>query len=247
MSIAFASIQSLEIAAWPDLDHAVLGDWRLRYARGFSGRGNSATALRDGATLSDADIDAVEDFYRAHNLPALIRLTPFVDSGLDRRLADRGYATKSASEYRVVSLKGPRAFEPGLIHADTPTSAWIADFGRLNGRVDFNPETMAAMLERVEARATFGSIVEDGRRVAIGMGVLNDGLMEVQSIAVDATMRQRGLGRRLVGGLLAWGCSNGADAAILSVEATNDPAIRLYTSLGFEKTAGYHYRIKALA
>ncbi len=246
MSIAFASIQSLEIAAWPDLDHAPLGDWRLRYARGFSGRANSATALHDGATLSDADIDAIEDFYRARNLPALIRLTPFVDTGLDGRLADRGYATKSASDYRLTSLKGPRGFEPGLMHTDTPTRAWIDDFGRLNGRTDFNPETMVAMLERIEARATFASLIEDGHRVAVGMGVLHDGLMEVQSIAVTATLRNRGLGRRLVGGLLAWGCSNGADAAILSVEATNDPAIRLYTSLGFEKTAGYHYRIKSL-
>ncbi len=247
MSIAFASIQSLEIAAWPDLDHALVGDWRLRYARGFSGRANSATALRAGATLSEEDLKALEDFYRARNLPALIRMTPFVDDGLDARLADRGYATKSASEYRLVSLKGPRAFEPGLIHTDAPTSAWIADFGRLNGRVDFHPETMAAMLDRIEARATFASIIEDGRRVAIGMGVLNDGLMEVQSIAVDVNLRQRGLGRRIVGGLIAWGYAQGARAAILSVEATNEPAIRLYTSLGFEKAAGYHYRIKALA
>lgn len=247
MSIAFASIQSLEMAAWPDLDHAALGSWRLRSARGFSGRANSATALKDGATLSDTDIDTVEDFYRTRGLPALIRITPFVDAALDGRLADRGYAAKSASEYRLASLKGPRGFEPGLIHADAPTTAWISDFGRLNGRADFNPKTMAAMLDRLEARATFASLIEDGRRVAIGMGVLHDGLMEVQSIAVDATLRQRGLGRRIVGGLLAWGCSQGAAAAILSVEATNAPAVRLYTTLGFEKTAGYHYRIKALA
>lgn len=246
MSIAFASIQSLEMAAWPDLDHMLLGDWRLRFARGFSGRANSATALHEGATLSDAEIDTIEAFYRDHALPSLIRLTPFVRPELDRRLAERGYAAKSASEYRAVSLKGPRGFEPGLMHAETPTAAWIADFGRLNGRTDFNSTTMTHMLERLDARATFASIIEDGHRVAVGMGVLTDGLMEIQSIAVDATLRKRGLGRRVVGGLLAWGCTQGARAAILSVEATNEPAIRLYTSLGFEKAAGYHYRVKAL-
>jgi ribosomal protein S18 acetylase RimI-like enzyme len=190
MSVAFAAIQSLEISAWPDLEHKQVGDWRLRWAAGFSGRANSA------------------------------------------------------SQYRLVSLEAAQPVEAALIHADRASGDWIADFGRLNGRVDFNPATMKAMLEQITARTTFASLIDDGRPVGVGMGVIQDGLIEVQSIAVDPSARGRGLGRRLVGGLLAWGHSQGATAAILSVEATNTPATRLYASLGFTEIAGYHYRIK---
>lgn len=247
MSVVFASIQALEISAWPDLEHKQVGDWRLRWAGGFSGRANSATALGSEADLSDADIAVIEAFYEAHHLPALIRITPFVAPHLDARLAERGYATKSASQYRLVALDTPMPDEPGLVHEDRASDDWIADFGRLNGRVDFNPATMKAMLERISARTTFASLIDDGRLVAVGMSVIQDGLMEVQSIAVDPSARGRGLGRRLVGGLLAWGQARGATAAILSVEATNTPATRLYTSLGFAEIAGYHYRIKSIA
>jgi ribosomal protein S18 acetylase RimI-like enzyme len=244
MSVAFAAIQSLEISAWPDLEHKQVGDWRLRWAAGFSGRANSATALVAKADLADADITDIEAFYASYHLPALIRITPFVAETLDARLAERGYATKSASQYRLVSLEAAQPVEAALIHADRASGDWIADFGRLNGRVDFNPATMKAMLEQITARTTFASLIDDGRPVGVGMGVIQDGLIEVQSIAVDPSARGRGLGRRLVGGLLAWGHSQGATAAILSVEATNTPATRLYASLGFTEIAGYHYRIK---
>lgn len=247
MSVAFAAIQALEISAWPDLAHREIGAWRLRWAGGFSGRANSATALHADADLTDADIGAIEAFYASHHLPSLIRITPFVTVSLDARLAERGYATRSASQYRCASLQSLLPVEPGLIHEDIASAAWISGFGRLNGRVDFNPETMSAMLHRITARTTFAFLIDGGHLAAVGMAVIRDNLMEVQSIAVDHALRGRGFGRRLVSGLLAWGQSQGATAAILSVEATNTPATRLYTSLGFVEIAGYHYRIKQSA
>ncbi|MGQ0798360.1 MAG: GNAT family N-acetyltransferase, partial [Methanobacteriota archaeon] len=52
-------------------------------------------------------------------------------------------------------------------------------------------------------------------------------------IAVRDGWREAGLGRVLMGRLLAWMPAMGLKKAVLSVFATNDRARRLYASLGF--------------
>jgi ribosomal protein S18 acetylase RimI-like enzyme len=41
---------------------------------------------------------------------------------------------------------------------------------------------------------------------------------------------------------MKWAGSSGAREAWLQVEADNEPAYRLYTSLGFSEVYRYHYR-----
>jgi ribosomal protein S18 acetylase RimI-like enzyme len=44
---------------------------------------------------------------------------------------------------------------------------------------------------------------------------------------------------------LRWTMENGARAAAIQVTSDNDPAIRLYESLGFVEQYRYHYRSPA--
>ena len=51
---------------------------------------------------------------------------------------------------------------------------------------------------------------------------------------VEPALRGQGLGVRLVTTLLDWAASAGAESTELWVTESNDPAVRLYESLGFE-------------
>ena len=56
---------------------------------------------------------------------------------------------------------------------------------------------------------------------------------ELQNIAVDPTLRGRGLGRYLLCGLIEEGREQGVEVFHLEVRASNLAAISLYQSLGF--------------
>ena len=243
---SFEAIQELELNAWPDLQSMHRNGWRLRLAGGYTGRANSVTALVRGAELSDADLGDFEAIYARHGLPTSVRITELAPEGFDARLEERGYRLLSASEFHSVGLDGRFAQDTSVQITERASAEWVADFGRLNGRADFRAETMMAMLDNILLPAGFAALIEDGVVRAIGMGVVDRGLMEVQAIVVDTAVRGRGFGRRLVASLLAWGYARGASQAILSVSGSNVPALKLYAGLGFVKFGEYHYRVRAI-
>jgi ribosomal protein S18 acetylase RimI-like enzyme len=63
-------------------------------------------------------------------------------------------------------------------------------------------------------------------------------------IVTAAPFRRRGLGTQLILHLLQWGKTNGARRAYLQVMCNNDPALRLYTGLGFREIYQYWYRVR---
>lgn len=63
------------------------------------------------------------------------------------------------------------------------------------------------------------------------------GQLHVNTIAVDPDHRRRGLGSYLMRAVLAEAARRGATSATLEVRESNEPARRLYESLGFAVTA----------
>ena len=86
---------------------------------------------------------------------------------------------------------------------------------------------------RVVAVAT-----EDGQPVGLGIlerdtGERRQHRARVYAVWVDASVRGRGVGRRLMTCLLDWAREREVVAVYLDVVAGNDPARSLYTRLGF--------------
>lgn len=69
-----------------------------------------------------------------------------------------------------------------------------------------------------------GAFLHDGRRTG-----------NVYTVNVHPRARGRGLGRRLVEGLEARMVEAGMARSVLEVNVANEPAIRLYESLGYER------------
>jgi [ribosomal protein S18]-alanine N-acetyltransferase len=58
--------------------------------------------------------------------------------------------------------------------------------------------------------------------------------LQIVDLATVVRARRRGLGRALLNHLLQFGRSEGYAWVLLEVRASNEPAIRLYRSMGFE-------------
>lgn len=67
-----------------------------------------------------------------------------------------------------------------------------------------------------------------------------DGVADLQRIAVQPAARRQGLGRELVGELVGRAAGLGATRMLLEVAASNEAAIGLYESFGFEPISRRH-------
>ena len=98
-----------------------------------------------------------------------------------------------------------------------------------NGCVN-TPQAMRALLAHI-----------DGRPVAVGTVMLEDGLAGVFSMATAPEMRGRGVASALLARLLLWAWEHGAAHAYLQVDSQNHPALGVYRKFGFVTAYTYHY------
>ncbi len=87
---------------------------------------------------------------------------------------------------------------------------------------------------------------QDGKAdavLAVARGAVAQGWLGVTAVTVAPAHRRRGHGIRLMAELATWADGCGAKAIYLQVAADNDPALRLYSRLGFHHHHDYRYRI----
>lgn len=234
------------INAWPALATLVVGDWVLRFANGYSGRANSATPLAYGAELDGAALDMLEELYRADGLPPAIRLTPLVAEATREAVLARGYTVRDRSFGMIAPLAGlPVSAEAEFQIEARPEAEWIAGVAALQSGAKTHAGNLAAIVEKIRMPAAFASWLVEGEPVAFGMAVAERGMAEIGLICVDPTHRGKGLGRRIVAGLMGWAGATGCHSAYLQVEQGNAVALGLYRSLGFRQLYAYETRLLA--
>ncbi len=232
------------VNAWPSPATLLIGDWVVRFANGYSGRANSASPLKPGAELSEADFAFIEELYRADGLPPSIRLTPFVGELTRAAALARGYSFKDSSFGLIAPLAGFSPPGEGEIEIEArPSADWIAGVAARQTGPKTNAAHLAAIVETVRLPAAFATLRIEGEPVGYGMSVAERGMAEIGSVVVDAGHRGKGLGRRLVTGLMGWARAQDCADAYLQVEQSNAVATGLYGSLGFRRLYAYETRI----
>jgi N-acetylglutamate synthase len=234
-----AEIFALEVVAargWPAPETAGLGGWLLRAGEGWTRRANSALLAGDpGVPLPEA-LDRVRAWYAERGLTPRLAIPLPALADVDRAAAGLGWVGEIACDVLTAPVT-PAPPDPGVRLAPEPDAGWTATY-----RARTVPPVGVQILTAPEAVA-FGSIVDGGRTVAIGRGVVVDGWLGVAAMEVLPEHRRRGLASRMLRGLLAWGAGRGATRCYLQVESGNKPAIALYTGLGF--TRHHRYRNRA--
>ena len=231
--LAVQACEQRLVNLWPAETTLLIGDWAVRFANGYSGRANSASALRPQSTLADADIALIVDLYRKAGLSPAIRLTPLADPGIEQRLVAAGWHARTRSNGMMVDASSDWSVDPAVSLRSAPDRDWLAGISALQEPSKRQADHLEAIVGRIRLPATFGTLAGEHAPLAYGMAATDRGWTEVGSIMVHADARGQGIGRRLVTSLLAWARNGGCERMFLQVEQSNAPAIALYRSLGF--------------
>jgi ribosomal protein S18 acetylase RimI-like enzyme len=242
-----AEIAALELAgneAWPAPEQDRLGDWLLRAAGGWTGRGNTALPVGDpGVPLAEA-IAAVRRWYAARGLPPKINVPLPLAAPVNAALDALGWHTnpptlvQAAPLARLLSTTGPRADLPPVRLFEAPSRAWLEVVA---GRKGALPDAAIHLLTAVR-EVRFAEVYADtGELLAIARGTVTGAgqYFGIFLVEVVPAARRRGLARQVIGALAGWAGQLGATTAFLQVEEHNRVALALYQRLGF--TAHHRY------
>lgn len=202
----------------------IVGDGGVRYATTFARRLPGASIEPAPRPLAEAA--AVLAVARApeagapHALRAVYIRRPDVELTRERKAlagagdgVGRGWTIRRAAG--DADLKAVEALQQ-----QTFTNPW-------------NAESIRWELENTDVARLYLLVDPDGRLIAYcSCWVVFDEL-HINSIAVDPAWRRQGAARMLLRHVMSEASSAGAVAATLEVRASNEPAIRLYESLGF--------------
>jgi ribosomal protein S18 acetylase RimI-like enzyme len=238
--LAALGIVELELAAneaWPAPVQQRLGEWLLRAADGWTGRGNSALPIGDPGLPLAAAIDAVRVWYTARGLPPTINVPLPLTEPVNAALAARGWPANPRVLFQTAPvatlLAALRPANDTDVHLVTGASP--AALGMIAGRKGGLPGAAGHILSAVP-QARFAELYGDsGELLAIARGTLTgDGrYFGIFLVEVVPAARQRGLAQLVIGALSTWAADNGAQTAFLQVEERNTAAVALYRRLGF--------------
>jgi len=237
-------LEAIGRACWPAEETVVLDGWLLCFSPGTTRRTHSVHPVDDGTLPVDERIALCEARYRERGSRTVFKLTDEVrPHDLEAVLERRGYRLEDPTSVQVLDLQQWRgAVSDPIGQRQQLDDAWLAAAARCNEWSDERIPPLRGVFERIAPPCVFAGLREDDRIVAQALGVLRDGQLGCFDIATDPSCRGRGLGERLVRGLLGWGRERGAQRAFLQVVVENAPAQGLYRKLGFQEAYRYWYR-----
>ena len=241
-------IEEASLRAWPALSDSDFDGWRLRFADGYTRRANSITPLAPSRLALADKIDTCERLYAERGLPAIFRLTPFAPPELDTTLAARGYRLGDQVEVRAHALSAipataARPLPTGSVRVEAlGLERWLDVFTALSGAAESTRDAHRRVLAAAPGVRRLLALTVEGRPVACGMGVLDEGLLGLFDLVTAPDSRGRGFGGEILRRTLRWGQRAGAREAYLQVLDRNAIASRLYDRAGFEVVYRYHYR-----
>lgn len=229
-----ADIRAIEVAtakAFPGIEHTWCGQWLLRAGDGVTERSNSAAPLGPQALFTPVPYEEIKEFYRRHNLPALI----LVPERIAPAIPDEG------PEIIVMTHPLDNVSEIDDVHAeflDQPDDEWL-ELYHFRGKA-LPRHALELLRTTIDDRMCFGRLKRDGKTVAITRGTITDSYLGYSAVEVAPEYRRQGLATELGAAMLAWGKAHGAHTAYLQVIESNAAGIGLYHKLGFVE----HHRHK---
>lgn len=244
--------EELQTNAFPALQTVMYDGWSVRFGGGFTYRVNCANPMYPETLPGAEKVRYTEQLYRESGLKkSIVKLHDGMDPEqlrvCSQELDRLGYGTERSGNIFVCNLE-TFSLEPKteVMIQDTMTGPWLDGFLTMNGTADAQRDAAQKMLRNIACPIAAASIVEDGRMVACGLGVLERGYVGLYDIYVDASCRRRGFGGDICTAIMQYGKARGCHTAYLQCLTDNLGARALYDLLGYQETYHYWFRTKSL-
>ena len=219
------------------------GDW-LRHTDSPTTWWAGAALLHGDAPDVPARVERAERFYAGRGAPARFQVCPACPPDLDDVLAARGYRRSGEVHLLTARTADLPAHPVAVVLSERPSRAWVDLLVRAqDGDGDHAAELR--LVERVALRSAYATAHLDGRPVAVGRAVADDGWAGVFGMATLPEARVRGAGGAVLAALAGWAADLACDGVYLQVLADSAAAVALYRRAGFTQVCRYHYRTAA--
>ena len=245
-----AQLEGLGRRAWPSLEIEALDGWILGTSGAYTRRANAVWPVLDGEQPLSERVERSEAFYAARNRRAVFKLQPAArPSTLDEFLDERGYRRTSETIVKTLELDffAERASKRSAsVAVREPFEADWFEASVSLGKVDEDRrDDYRAIIDHLEAtgiKRLFGRAERDSRIASLALGCLVDGVVSLVEVATAEQDRGQRLAEHVLRAIIQKARAKGAARALLSVEADNSSARRLYERLGFVERYRYWYR-----
>lgn len=226
-------------ATWPAAAHHLAGPFGVPEGAG-GGQRISAARLHDprATDAAEAEIDrAIAGLADLGQAPLFMVLDH--QTGLDARLAARGFVIKDPT----LALSMPCA---DLAAAPPPVSCFsiwppLAIQTEIWAKGGIGPARLAVMDRVAGPKISLLGRTQD-RPSGAAFVAIHDGIAMLHELEILPDRRRKGLGVVMMRAAADWALAHGAGRFCVLVTSENQPALGLYTSLGFTTVGQYHYR-----
>lgn len=234
--------------AWPAESIHRLAGWAIRHDTvSLTRRANSVFAgpVSDSVNL-DALFRQVESHYGDLGKSPRFQISPAsCPAGLEQQLEQRGYHAEGQSSVSWaltsdVLTKSGEALD-GVQISDDVDEDWADAYPASVGNVDVASARLA-LFRRIRRDTAFVTVRRDGKPVAMGLGVFDEGWTGISAMFTMPDNRRQGLAQGIIHALAHWTEEGGGRYMYLQVENDNDAAKSTYEQCGFDPVYQYHYR-----
>jgi GNAT superfamily N-acetyltransferase len=223
-------------ATWPPLRRHACGPFTLREGDGGGQRVSAATVA---GAFSEADLDRALAGIAGLRQPPIFQIGPGADA-LDAALAVRGWLEHDPVTLWLAAVGGLAVPPPpASFYRVWPPLALQREIWAAGG---IGPARLRVMERAADPRTAFLGRVGD-HAAGTAFVAVSSGIAFLHALEVAPERRRQGAARHLVQAAAVWARDQGADWLGLAVTRANEPANRLYASLGMQIVARYHYRI----
>jgi N-acetylglutamate synthase len=218
--------------AWPSAESKEVEGWVFRSSGGETKRTNSVNATAAARSVQEV-LSAAAGHYAKRGMPLLFRTLSFQPE-FEEELAAYGFLPEGKTCTLQADLSDETtSLNPFLESHSKPSEEWVADKLRLTPMSAGQERAYRTMLASLKVPVRFARITHDGVGVSLAYGAIVDGILIIESVVTDPDQRGKGLARDVVGALMAWGQTQGAEVSCLQVMSDNAPGHALYRKLGF--------------
>ena len=223
---------------WAPAETRRIGPWILRKGLG-GGKRVSATTTDSPVTTRDIRVAEVE--MTAMSQPALFMIRK-ENSGLDGLLDVLDYTLIDPVLMLAAPVSVPAKINPAPLAA-IPCEQPLALMLEVWARNKIGEDRIDVM-RRTTLPKTYLVGRHDNRPVGAAFVAVDGDIAMVHALVVDPSARRVGVARALLGRAAIWAAEHRATTLALATTGENLRAQKLFTGIGMQIAARYHYRMK---